>query len=377
MPYACVPMQASAKQLRQRDSSRIIRPPAPMTVNSGRQPQRQIQMIMWLMSRCEDTPKWVLHGAGSSTAEQREFNKSCFLKWMKVCALFILNSALPSIRRVLAECARGAISGAKKQYFIISPTPVVVRTADEPLLTAWAPWQQCTNDALLLHPLIHIVWVVIVGSFLPGKVWGMMRHSSVAQEHKRWATKFLPGAFVETFFVFFVFFLNTLWQCRARVQFVDAQAHVMGSVHSRKYRESQLFCCMWGKRRFNDGKPLAFIPNTIPLYYRCPLSWTCSHSCVKGEQAIRVAVAYLVRVSPATSPPNILWCLALLISAELQVHTCQWRGIKLGECKLQMSWLDKGTQGGPVDQKRKEKESERDWKMKSQLSLVAKCDRMP
>lgn len=57
------------------------------------------------------------------------------------------------------------LGAQKKDYFIISLAPTDVTTVDVLLLTTRPPWQQCTNDALLLFPLIHIVWVVIVSSF--------------------------------------------------------------------------------------------------------------------------------------------------------------------------------------------------------------------
>lgn len=70
----------------------------------------------------------------------------------------------------LSFCPGCLIQGQKSNTSLFSLAPADVTTADVLLLTTQAPWQQCTNDALLLHPLIHIVWVVIVSSFQPGKV---------------------------------------------------------------------------------------------------------------------------------------------------------------------------------------------------------------
>lgn len=76
-----------------------------------------------------------------------------------------MNSFLPSIHRVLVlVCPECFIRG---QTIKLSLSPTDITSVDALLLTTQAPWQQRTNDALLLHPLIHIVWVVIVQ---PGKV---------------------------------------------------------------------------------------------------------------------------------------------------------------------------------------------------------------
>lgn len=69
-----------------------------------------------------------------------------------------MNSFLPSIHRVLVlVCPECFIRG---QTIKLSLCPTDITSVDALLLQA--PWQQRTNDALLLHPLIHIVWVVIV-----------------------------------------------------------------------------------------------------------------------------------------------------------------------------------------------------------------------
>lgn len=70
----------------------------------------------------------------------------------------------------MAEWPHWVSKEKKRQYFIISAAPMDAAAVDALVSTTQVPWQQCPNDALLLQPLIHVVWVVIEGSFQSGLV---------------------------------------------------------------------------------------------------------------------------------------------------------------------------------------------------------------
>lgn len=89
-----------------------------------------------------------------------------------LCSFHVeLSLTFHSVYVIMAEWPHWVSKEEKKrQYFIISVAPMDAAAADALVLTTQVPWQQCPNDALLLQPLIHDVWVVIEGSFQPGMV---------------------------------------------------------------------------------------------------------------------------------------------------------------------------------------------------------------